>query len=242
VEPAGAARSRDAPCVYSRAVTTPRYRKRLRSLLTPAEARVFARLDTPQKLQVFIEKLPPNFELKRESTMSPRRVLATRTAHCSEAAIFAVAVFVYHGQPSWLVDLCALPTDDDHVVTLFKQRGLWGAISKVNHAVLRWRDPIYRSPRELVMSYAHEYNLNFGKKSLLTYSRPFSLARYAPARWVTAPDDLDWILGDLDASPHLPLAPKRALDERRRMTRVELKSQDVTEWPVPRARRVAHTK
>jgi hypothetical protein len=219
-----------------------RYRNRLRALLTPAEGRLFARLDTPQKLQVFIEKLPPNFELTGETTMSPRRVLETRTAHCSEAAILAAAVLIYHGQPAWLLDLRSLPTDDDHVVTLFKQRGLWGAISKVNHAVLRWRDPIYRNPRELAMSYAHEYNLNFGKKSLVDYSRPFSLSRYAPERWVIAPDDLNWLLDALDDSPHLPIAPKRALDERRRMTRVELKSQDVTEWPVPRARRVARTK
>lgn len=223
-------------------MTSPRYRNALRALLTPAERRVFARLDTPQKLQVFIEKLPPNFELTGETTMSPRRMLKARTAHCSEAAIFAAAVFAYHGKPAWLMDLRALPRDDDHVVTLFKQRGLWGAISKVNHAVLRWRDPIYRSPRELAMSYAHEYNLDGGKKSLLSYSRPFSLAHYAPQRWTIAADDLDWLLKALDDAPHLPLAPKRALDERRRMSRVELKSQDVTEWPVPPGRRIKHTK
>jgi hypothetical protein len=218
------------------------YRNRLRAMLTPAEHRAFARLDTAQKLQIFIERLPPNFELRGETTMSPRRMLKARTAHCSEAAIFAAAVFAYHGQPAWLMDLRALPSDDDHVVALFKQRGLWGAISKVNHAVLRWRDPIYRSPRELAMSYAHEYNLNGGKKSLLTYSRPFNLMRYAPALWVTASEDLDWLLVALDDSPHLPLAPKGALVQRRRSTRVELKSQDVTEWPVPPERRVARTK
>lgn len=218
------------------------YRNRLRALLTPAETRVFARLETPQKLQTFIEKMPPNFELKGETTMSPRRVLKTRTCHCSEAAILAAAVFAYHGKPAWLVDLRALPRDDDHVVTLFRERGLWGAISKVNHAVLRWRDPIYRSPRELVMSYAHEYNLNGGKKSLITYSRLFSLSRYDPGRWVIASKDLDWILEALEDFPHLPLAPQRALQARRHSTRVELKAQDVTEWPVPAARRVAKTK
>jgi hypothetical protein len=223
-------------------MTTPAYRNRLRALLTPAEHRVFARLGTPQKIQTFIEKLPPNFELKGETTMSPRRMLKARTAHCAEAAIFAAAALVYHGKPAWLLDLRALPSDQDHIVTLFRERGLWGAISKTNHAVLRWRDPIYRSARELVMSYAHEYNLDGGKKSLMTYSRPFNLARYAPARWVIAPKDLDWLLQELDDSPHLPLAPQRALQQRRRMTRVELKSQDVVEWPVPLSRRVKLTK
>jgi hypothetical protein len=223
-------------------MTSPAYRKRLRALLEPAEARVFARLDTPQKLQVFIEKLPPNFELKGETAMSPRRVLRARTCHCAEAAVLAAAVLAYHGKSAWLMDLRALPSDQDHVVTLFKARGLWGAISKTNHAVLRWRDPIYRSPRELAMSYAHEYNLNGGKKSMLSYSRPFSLVRYAPQHWVTAPEDLDWLLYALDCSPHLSLAPQRALKLRRPSTRVELKSQDVTEWPVPVSRRVVKTK
>ena len=73
-------------------------------------------------------------------------------------------------------------------------------------------------------------------------SRPFNVARYAPARWVTAPEDLHWLMEALDDSPHEPLAPEHALRRRRRSSRVELRSQDVTEWPVPRARRVARTK
>ena len=223
-------------------MSTIAYRNRLRALLTPVEHRVFARLDSAQKIQAFLDRLPPNFELDGDTAMSPRRMLTARTAHCAEAALFAAAAFAYHGKPAWLLDIRALPSDHDHIVTPFRERGLWGAISKTNHAVLRWRDPIYRSPRELVMTYAHEYNLNGGKKSMLAYSRPFNLARYAPARWVTAPEELDWLMEALDDSPHLPLAPKHALRQRRRSSRVELKSQDVTEWPVPRQRRVARTK
>ncbi len=223
-------------------MTSPAYRKRLRALLTPAEHRVLARLDTPQKTQTYIERLPPNFELKGDTCMSPRRALKARTVHCAEAAVIAVAALIYHGKPAWLMDIQALPSDQDHIITLFKERGLWGAMSKTNHAVLRWRDPIYRTVRELAMSYAHEYNLDYGKKSMLAYSKPFSLARYAPARWLIAPDDLYWLMEDLDASPHLPIAPMHALRRRRRSSRVELKSQDVTEWPVPRSRRVKPTK
>jgi hypothetical protein len=223
-------------------MTSPVYRKKLRALLKPAEQRALARLDTPQKIQTFIEKLPPNFELKGDTCMSPRGVLKTRTAHCAEAAVLAVAALIYHGKPAWLMDIQALPSDQDHIVTLFKECGLWGAISKTNHAVLRWRDPIYRSVRELAMSYAHEYNLNYGKKSIQAYSKPFSLTRYAPARWLITPDDLYWLMEDIDDSPHLPMAPKSVLRRMRRMTRVELKSQDVTEWPVPRSRRVKKTK
>jgi hypothetical protein len=233
---------RASPDKVAAAMITVAYRNRLRALLTPAEHRAFARLKTAQTIQTFIDRLPPNYELDGDTTMSPRRVLKTRTAHCSEAAILAVAAFIYHGKPAWLMDIQALPSDQDHVVTLFQERGLWGAISKTNHAVLRWRDPIYKSAREVAMSYAHEYCLPGGKKSMLAFSRPFSLTRYPPQRWVTATDELDWMLEELDEAPHLPVAPRHALRKRRRMSRVELKSQDVTEWPVPRKYRIPPTK
>ena len=210
------------------------YRRRLHSLLTPAEHRLFARLDSPQKIQDFLDKLPVNFSLNGDTAMSPRSVLKARMAHCAEGAIFAAAALAYHGRPPLLMDIRALPADQDHIITLFQERGLWGAISKTNHAILRWRDPIYASARELAMTYAHEYCLPGGKKSMLSFSRPYSLARYAPRSWVIAPEDLDWLLVDLDTSPHLPVAPRHALRKRRRSSRVELLSQDVVEWPDPR--------
>jgi hypothetical protein len=213
------------------------YRRRLHDLLSPREHRLFARLDTPQKIQTFVDRLPVNFSLNGDTAMSPRRVLQTRMAHCSEGAVFAAAALAYHGRPPLLMDIRALPSDQDHIITLFRERGLWGAISKTNHAVLRWRDPIYRSVRELAMSYAHEYCLPDGKKSMLSYSKPFSLKRYTPKDWVIAPDDLDQLLVDLDTSPHLSVAPPHALRNRRRVSRVELLSQDVVEWPEPKKKK-----
>jgi hypothetical protein len=215
-------------------MTSLRYRNALRALLKPGEHRLFARLDTPQKVQDFLDRMPANFEPNGDTAMSPRSMLKARVAHCSEGAIFAAAALAFHGRPAWLMDLRALPSDQDHIVTLFKERGLWGAISKTNHAILRWRDPIYKSARELAMSYAHEYALPGGKKSLLEFSRPFSLTRYAPARWVTAPEDLDWLLYALDLSPHWPVAPRHAIRTRRPSTWVEMRAQEVVEWPVPR--------
>ncbi|MGH6791019.1 MAG: hypothetical protein ACRECC_15255, partial [Pseudolabrys sp.] len=104
-------------------------------------------------------------------------------------------------------------------------------------AILRWRDPIYRSPRELAMSFAHEYFLWSGKKSLLAYSRPFSIARFAPKRWVIANDDLYWVLLALDESPHEKVAPRAILRRRRRAAEVERRAMAVLEWPDPRKRR-----
>jgi hypothetical protein len=210
------------------------YRRKLVAVLTPQERRQFARLDTPQRIQDFLDRLPANFEPDGDTHMSPRRVLKARVAHCTEGAILAAACLVFHGHDAYLMDLRSLPADQDHVVTLFKQRGLWGAISKTNHAVLRWRDPIYRSPRELAMSYAHEYYLKSGRKSLTAFSKPFRLTRYAPARWVTAEDNLDWLIIALDDSPHIPLAPKAALQRQRRATAFERKVTDQPEWRAPR--------
>ena len=164
----------------------PNYRRRLHDVLSPREHRLLARLDTPQKIQTFLDRLPVNFSLDGDTAMSPRRVLEARMAHCAEGAVFAAAALAYHGRPPLLMDIRALPSDQDHIITLFRERGLWGAISKTNHAILRWRDPIYRNVRELAMSYAHEYCLPGGKKSMLSFSKPFSLARYTPKSWVIA--------------------------------------------------------
>lgn len=215
----------------------PSYRRRLHDVLSPREHRLFARLDTPQKIQTFLDRLPVNFSLDGDTAMSPRRVLEARMAHCAEGAVFAAAALAYHGWPPLLMDIRALPSDQDHIVTLFRARGLWGAISKTNHAILRWRDPIYRSVRELAMSYAHEYCLPGGKKSMLSFSKPFSLKRYAPKDWVVAPEDLNQLLVDLDTSLHRPVAPPPALRNRRRVSRVELLSQDVVEWPEPKKKK-----
>jgi hypothetical protein len=212
-------------------------RAALRRLLSPAERRLFARLDTPQKIQDFLDRLPVNFEPDGLTLRSPRAMLKAGCAHCAEAALFAAAVLAFHGRPAWLLDLQARPTDHDHVVTLFRQRGLWGAISKTNHAILRWRDPIYKSTRELAMSYAHEYCLPSGRKSMLAFSRPFSLDRYAPEKWITTEDDLHWLMNVLDESPHVPVAGARVLRTRRRSAKIELIAQEHVEWPGPRKKK-----
>jgi len=215
------------------------YRNALRAVLSPTERRVVARLNTPKKIQDFLDAIPINFEPDGDTHMSPRRVLRERKAHCTEGALFAAACLAFHGKPAFLMDLRALPSDQDHVVALFRAGKLWGAISKTNHPILRWRDPIYRSPRELAMSYAHEYYLRGGRMSLLAYSKPFNMTRYAPRRWVIADDDLDWLVLALDNSRHLPLASLRALKQRRRASKLERRASDIVEWRAPRKKRKA---
>lgn len=166
--------------------------------------------------------------------MSPRRVLREKKAHCIEGAMFAAAALAYHGHPPLLLDFQTPPKDYDHVVALFKKDGLWGSISKTNHLILRWRDPVYRTVRELAMSFFHEYYMSDGSKTLRAYSRPFDLRRYTPERWVIAEEDLDWLAVDLDDSPHFPIAPKKALRDLRRASKLERTAVDLIEWPEPK--------
>ena len=156
--------------------------------------------------------------------------------------MFAAACLLFHGRDAWLMDLRAIPADQDHVVCLFKQRGRWGALSKSNHVVLRWRDPIYATSRELAMSYAHEYFLPGGRKSLLSFSRPFALRRFAPKRWVISKDELNWLIAALDDSRHEAIASKVALRGRRSASRFERDVVDIEEYPDPRKRKPAKRK
>ena len=147
----------------------------LKALLSPLERDLLQKLSTPQKIQDYLDTLPINFELQGETYMSPRRVIKEKTAHCFEGALLAAAALAYHGQPPLLMDFQTVPDDEDHVVALFKQHDHWGAISKTNHGILRYRDAVYTSPRELAMSYFHEYLEWNGKKSLRYYSKSYDL-------------------------------------------------------------------
>ena len=151
--------------------------------------------------------------------------------HCIEGALLAAASLAYWGKRPLLLDLKALSSDEDHVVALFKEKNGWGAISKTNHSILRWRDPVYRSVRELAMSYFHEYILwQNGRKTLRSYSRLFNLRRYKPQEWVVANEDLDFIAEELDVSPHYPIAPKYVLQKVRRASPLERKALWDSEW------------
>lgn len=213
------------------------YGRELRSLLSPAEKRLLAKLSTPQKIQDFLESFPARFARQGTAIIEPpRAVLKNRRAHCMEGAVLAAAALAYHDTPPLLMDFRTTPEDEDHVLAIFKQGGLWGAMSKTNHPVLRWRDPIYRTPRELAMSYAHEYFMwqrgdkRLGKKTLRAYSGPFDLRRHAPAKWWAA-GDLDWLAEELDGVPHCLLAPKAVLKNLRKATGIEIKAMRMEEWP-----------
>ncbi|HWA43128.1 MAG TPA: hypothetical protein VHA10_07950 [Hypericibacter adhaerens] len=174
--------------------------------LTRTQTDLLLRLRTPERIQDFVTSLEINHELDGDSCLSVVGVLEHRHAHCIEGAFVAACALWLQGEPPLLMDFHA-EGDDDHVVTLFKRGDCWGAISKSNHVWLRWRDPVYRSLRELAISYLHEY-VNDEKKTLRAYSRPFDLRRVAPERWVTSPKPCWDVAQELDEIRHYRLISK----------------------------------
>ncbi len=169
------------------------------------ETGVLRTLKTPEKIQQFLDStILYNKEPDGPTCRSPRRVLRDGVAHCIEGAMLAAAALRWHGRPPLILDLEAV-RDDDHIIALYKENGCWGAVAKSNYAGLRFREPVYRNMRELVMSYFELYYNLDGEKSLRTYSRPVNMARFDRIRWMTAENDL-WEVGDyLCAIPHTPV-------------------------------------
>jgi hypothetical protein len=183
----------------------------------PAERDALRALRTPEKIQRFLDSdLGYNKEKEGETCRSPRRVLRDRIAHCLEGALLAAAALRVHGFPPLLVDLEAV-RDDDHVLTVFRERGHWGAIAKSNYAGLRFREPVYRTLRELVMSYFEHYYNPKGEKTLRRYSRPVNLARFDRIEWMTAEEDLWTIPEHLMVIAHTPLLAPAVERKIRRM-------------------------
>lgn len=180
------------------------------------ETRLLKQLKTPERLQRFLDT-EIGYNPDGGTIRSPRRVLRDRLAHCLEGAVFAAATLRLHGFPPLLLDLESV-RDDDHVIAVFKQHGHWGAIAKSNYAGLRFREPVYRCLRELVMSYFEHYFNVSGEKTLRHYSRPVNLARFDRLHWMTSDEDLWPIHDHLVAIPHLPVLRNGA---GRRLARVD---------------------
>ncbi len=210
---------------------TGRYADRLKRLLTPGERRQLRKLSTPEKIQDHLDSLPVNFEITGETYMSVRRILAAKTAHCFEGALLAAAALAYHGDRPLLMDFQTTSEDEDHIIALFTRNGFWGAISKTNHATLRYRDPVYKTPRELAMSYFHEYHLESGNKTLRAFSTPFGLTRYPPDTWITAQTELQWLADALDTCRHFPAVPINNRRLLRKTSQLERDMLDLKEWP-----------
>ena len=204
-----------------------------KSGFTPREYRMLVRLSSPIKIQDFLDSLPMNWEKRGDTHMSPRRALREGKAHCIESALLAAAALWLAGERPLIMNVSPRlgKGDDDHVVALYKRGGRWGAISKTNHATIRFRDPVYRTLRELALSYFHEWFLNStGEKLLECYSKPLDLRRFGTG-WLTSPKDLWEVADALSERKHYFLVPRGNWRYVRRADLMELKAGKLIEWP-----------
>jgi hypothetical protein len=196
---------------------------------TPKEKKFLQKLNTPAKVQDFLNGLRFNFEEKRETLKSPILAIRAPNAHCIEGAILGAYILSLHGFTPLILHLKALKEDYDHVITPFKVDGLWGALSKTNHAVLRYREPIYKNIHELVLSYFHEYFLDNGVKTLRQYSKPLNLNVFEK-NWATLDGDLWGIDEELDKIKHYDIVPKSHIKKLRKADKVEIKAGEIVEF------------
>ncbi|MEK7147745.1 MAG: hypothetical protein AAB758_00445 [Patescibacteria group bacterium] len=186
-------------------------------------------LNTPSKIQDFINTLKFDFRDGHKVDRSVQGTLRSRKTDCAGGAVFAAAALSLQGRKPLLLDLKTIEPDFDHVLALFQVGKYWGAISKTNHAVLRYREPIYESVRELVMSYFHEYFLYNGKKTLRSYSKPFDLSRYG-TRWFTDKNVVMDIIHALDNYPHTNILTPAQIKNLRKADKIEIKAGKIVEY------------
>jgi hypothetical protein len=184
--------------------------------LNKDELRLLRKLSSPGKIQKYLDDLPYNKEPDGDTCRSPRLVIRHKTAHCFEGALFAAAALRVIGRAPLILDLEAV-RDDDHVIAVYRTDGFWGAIGKSNYAGLRFRSPVYRTLRELALSFfEHYYNLK-GEKTLRAYSRPVNLSRFDSIEWMTSEEPLWDIPEYLVVIKHTPIfhhAGRMFMDER----------------------------
>jgi hypothetical protein len=168
---------------------------------TPKELRSLRRLKDPYGIQRFLYELPYH---QADTAWSPRRVLAEKTAHCFEGAIFAAAALRVNGFAPLILDFEAT-RDTDHVLAVYQTDGCWGAIAKSNFSGLRYREPVYRTLRELALSYFEDYFNLLGERTLRRYSAPVKLARFDRLNWMTTEKPVWFIADYLTKVHHYPL-------------------------------------
>lgn len=177
-----------------------------RPAFTREERAVFAGLKTPAQVQAFLDGLEYSAD---ELYRSPRSVLRDRKAHCADGALFGAAALRWLGHRPLILNLLPNRRDDEHLLALFRVDGLWGAVSKSNFTGLRFREPVYRTLRELVMSYFEGYYNVAREKTLRGYRAPLDLARFDHLGWETSEEHLEQVLNQTDAKRRFDLVPKR---------------------------------
>ncbi len=159
-------------------------------LLSVDARAIVSRFTGPAAIQGFLDSIPYS---TADFYRCPLRVLQDRTAHCFDGAVFAAAALGRIGYPPLILDILSNGRDDEHLLALFKVGGCWGAVAKSNFVGLRFREPVYRSLRELVMSYFEQYYNLEREKTLRGYTGPLNLKRFDRLNWMTSDETMELI-------------------------------------------------
>jgi hypothetical protein len=176
--------------------------------LAKSERRTLAELTTPRKIQDFLDGLPYSVE---SIYRCPLRVLRERIAHCFDGAMFGAAALRRLGYPPLILNMPAILQDDDHLLALYKRDGRWGAVAKSNFVGLRFREPIYVTLHELVMSYFEQFFNVERKKTLRSYTMPLNLKAFDRLNWMTNDEALERIGERLDEIRKVRLLTRRMI-------------------------------
>ena len=198
--------------------------------LSRAMATRLAGLRTPERIQDFVSQLRWNYQSDGPTALSVVGVLRHGHAHCIEGAFVAACALWLNGDPPLLIDLGAARGDVDHVMALFRRGRSWGAISKSNSPYLRYRDPIYRSLRELAISFFPQY-VKHRRKTLRTYSVPVDLRRHDPALWVTRDGFCHEMVDTLTAARHFEILPAGTKAGLRPIDEIEARANTLRDYP-----------
>jgi len=196
---------------------------------TKKEETLIEKINTPAKVQDFLNSLRFNFEKSGETLWSPLFSLRYKRAHCFEGALLGAYILSQHGFKPYLMHLKSTKGDYDHVIAPFRVGKFLGALSKTNHAVLRYREPIYKNIHELAMSYFHEYFLDNGRKTLRKYSALLDLNDFEKG-WETSEKHLWPIDKKLDTIKHYNILPRGTLSKLRKADQIEIQAGKVVEW------------
>ena len=163
--------------------------------LNASERKLLAGLDSPIKIQTFLNSIPYSED---EFYRCPLRVLRERKAHCFDGALFAAMAIRRSGRPALILELIPNGRDDDHILALFKQYGHWGSVAQSNFSGLRYREPIYRNLRELVMSYFEDFFNAVGEKTLVGYRGPINLKVFDQLDWMGSDAGMEQLSNDMN--------------------------------------------
>jgi hypothetical protein len=181
--------------------------QQLEHVLGRRDLKVLVGLESPLKIQAFLDRIPYSAD---PIYRCPRRVLQDRKAHCYDGALFAAAMLRRLGYPPLILDMFAV-RDDDHILALYKKDGLWGAVAKSNFVGLRYREPIYRTLRELVMSYFELFFNVDRQKTLRSYTLPLNMSTFDRLDWMVRDEAMETVAHRLDKIRRIPLLSERSI-------------------------------